>query len=145
MKYLLIIFAVWAVNQLVKFSFLSFRQRRLPKNRWLWIFIWVGSFPSAYAAVLTSAVYLVALTTGFGAIFAFSVLVSILFIYSLLEDKKRQSIYEEYFTKSSEPSLLRIVQEQVLMDFSGHTLLDVTAGIVLGILLTFIGTHFIGL
>ena len=62
--------------------------------------------------------------------------VSLIFLYGFLEDKKRQSLFEGYFNKSGDAALRQIGTDKILMDFSGHTWIDIAVGISEGIILT---------
>ncbi len=134
MQYLFIPLAALIVAHLVKFLVFVWRRRNFVGNGLAWSFFWLGSFPSVHSALLASIVYLIGWFQGFGPLFAFAVIVSIIIIYGLLEDKKRQVLYEQYFLSSKDEALARISKEGILMDFSGHKLADVIAGLVIGIL-----------
>lgn len=80
-------------------------------------------------------IYIIGKEDGLGLLFGFSVIVGGLFIYSLLEDKKRHELFEEYFIKSEDEAIRRIVSDKKLLQFNGHALIDVVAGVVLGLLI----------
>jgi acid phosphatase family membrane protein YuiD len=134
MKFLLIPLVALFVNQLIKFIVQIWRKKKYLGNRIIWSLVWVGAFPSAHSAVLASCVYLIWLFQGFGPLFGFSVFVSIIIIYGLLEDKKRQVLWEQYFEKRRDVTIAKIVDTQVLIDFSGHTIVDIICGALLGLI-----------
>lgn len=142
MKFILVPLLVYAINQLIKFFILLARDRNILGSRLVWSVWWVGGFPSAHAAVLTSALYLVGSTQGLGAVFGFCLFVTIILIYGLLEDKKRQLIYESYFSQSQDPALKKVVSDKILLDFSGHSFYDVAFSVVEALALTFIITNY---
>lgn len=111
-------------------------------DRFTWTFLWVGSFPSAHTAVLTSALYVVGLTQGIGAVFGFCLFVTIIIIYGLLEDHKRQIMYESYFDRSGDPALQKISTDKILLDFSGHHIFDIAFAVIEAITLTYIITNY---
>jgi acid phosphatase family membrane protein YuiD len=45
-------------------------------------------------------------------------------------------ILENYYVSSDNPALVQAVKDEILIDFAGHTLLEVIAGIIVGIILT---------
>ncbi len=136
MKFLLIPLTVYLLNQIIKYFYVLHRKRNIVGNRLFWTFIWVGQFPSAHSAVLASALTLVYLENGMNAVFGFCVTASLIFIYGLLEDKKRQMILENYYLTSENPALMQAVKDEILIDFAGHTFLEVIAGIIVGVGLT---------
>jgi acid phosphatase family membrane protein YuiD len=136
MKFLFIPLVVYLLNQIIKYFYVLHRNRKIVGNRLFWTFIWVGQFPSAHSAVLASSLTLVYLENGLNAVFGFCVFAALIFIYGLLEDKKRQMILENYYVSSDNPALVQAVKDEILIDFAGHTLLEVIAGIIVGIILT---------
>lgn len=136
MKFLLIPIIVYLLNQVIKYFYVLHRRRKIVGNRLFWTFVWVGQFPSAHSAVLASSLTLVYLDNGLNAVFGFCVFAALIFIYGLLEDKKRQTILEDYYVSSDNPAFLQAVKDEILIDFAGHTLLEVIAGILVGIGLT---------
>ncbi len=142
MKFILVPLIVYIVNQLIKFFVLLKRRRNILDNRFSWSVLWVGSFPSAHTAVLTSALYLVGLSQGLGALFGFCLFLALIIIYGLLEDHKRELIFESYFAKSQDLALRTIIKDKILLDFSGHSFFDVVFAVVEGVALTFIITQY---
>ena len=136
MKFILIPLVVYFFNQLVKLAYLLVIKRRMHGGLFSWVFIWVGQFPSAHAAVLASCCTLIWSEYGVNSYLGFSVFASLIFLYGFLEDKKRQGLFEGYFNKSQDPALRQISTDKILMDFSGHTWIDAAVGIGEGIILT---------
>jgi acid phosphatase family membrane protein YuiD len=89
MKFLFIPLVVYLLNQIIKYFYVLHRNRKIVGNRLFWTFIWVGQFPSAHSAVLASSLTLVYLENGLNAVFGFCVFAALIFIYGLLEDKKK--------------------------------------------------------
>lgn len=143
MKFILIPLIVYFFNQVVKLVFLLASRRRIYGELFSWAFIWVGQFPSAHAAVLASCVILIWSQYGVNSLFGLSLFVSLIFLYGFLEDRKRQSLFESYFDKSEDPALKQIARDKILMDFSGHTLLDFAVGIFEGVILTILLLKFV--
>ena len=142
MQFLLIPIAVYLINQAIKFFVLLERKRKILGGRFLWTFFWVGQFPSGHAAVLTSCLTLIFWRYGLGPLSAFCFFVSLMLMYGFLEDRKRQSIFESYFIKSSDKALSTIVKEKILLDFSGHNLTDEVFGIIEGLVITLLLINF---
>ncbi len=136
MKFILIPLFVYFLNQVIKYFYVLHRKRKIVGNRLFWTFIWVGQFPSAHSAVLASALTLVYMENGMNALFGYCVFVALILIYGLLEDKKKQMILENYYISSENPAFLQAVKDEILIDFAGHTFLEVIAGITVGIVLT---------
>ena len=133
MKFFLIPVASIIICQLIKLG-LSFRRKQtfsIPQL--VWDGFWIGKFPSSHAAVLTSSLYLLALYAENTSIIAFAVFISLLVFYGLLEDKKRQEIWEIYIAKSSDTELNGIVTDGILRDFNGHSLFQLAAGVFIGL------------
>ena len=141
MKFLAIPIIVYIINTLIKSWFLWINKRPVYGGEVLWNFLWVGQFPSSHAAVLASCLTLVYMENGLSPIFAFCCFVGYMLLYGFLEDKKRQKLYEGYFSKSSDAALKQIGTDKILMDFSGHNLPDLAFGLVEGFLITFLLTR----
>src|SRR5579863_7887783 len=105
MKYLVIPAIVLLLTQLVKFVIFIVRNKPWMGNRFVWSFFWLGSFPSVHSATLASLVYLIGKDTGLSPVFGVAVIIALMLIYGLLEDKKRQQLFEKYFLESSDQSL----------------------------------------
>ena len=142
MIYLFVPLIALVVTHILKFAVFVWRKRNFVGNRVWWSFFWLGSFPSVHSATLTSILYLIWWSQGFTALFGFALIVSIILIYGLLEDNKRQVLYEHYFSSSKNEALVKISQDGILMDFSGHTLLEMVSGGIIGVLVAITALHF---
>ncbi|MEK7554225.1 MAG: divergent PAP2 family protein [Patescibacteria group bacterium] len=98
-----------------------------------WPAFWLGGFPSSHTAALTSALYTIWKYDGTNLLFGFGAIISLLILYGLLEDKKRQVLFNEYFVQSKDSSLQRIVAEERLLAFSGHSFFEILIGGIIGI------------
>ena len=98
----------------------------------IWNYIWAGKFPSTHAAVLSGVLYAIWYEDGPSLLFGFCVIVSSLFIYIYIENKKRYHILESYFSKSNDTAIKNIILDKRLDEFDGHTVLEIIAGVVLG-------------
>lgn len=143
MKFILVPLIVYSFNQLLKFFVLLARNRKIRGSRFIWTFLWVGSFPSAHTAVLVSSLYLVGQSQGLGALFGFCFFLVLVIITGLLEDQKRELIYESYFVKSHDVMLKKIVKDKILLDFSGHSFLEIIFGAAEGVIFTFLITQYL--
>jgi acid phosphatase family membrane protein YuiD len=142
MQYLFIPLVALIVTHLIKFAVFVWRRRNFVGNRVAWSFFWLGGFPSVHSAALASIVYLIGWLQGLSPLFGFAVFVSIIIIYGLLEDNKRQVLYEKYFLSSKNDALIKISKDGVLMDFSGHKLIDVISGVAIGIIVAAVLVRF---
>ncbi len=136
MKILLIPFVVLVINQTIKFFILLWRKRKIVGNRIAWSFVWVGQFPSAHSALLLSCDTIVWYYYGISPIFVFCSYVSLILMYNLMAEKKYETLLENYFVKSADKALTREVKDQIVMDYAGHTFMQILAGGILGTVLT---------
>ncbi len=143
MKLLIISAIIIVVSQSLKLLIRLCRGERISNKLLSWVYIWTGGFPSTHSAVIAGMIYVIGREEGFGLLFGFSVIVGILFIYGLLEDKKRQKLFEEYIGQSKDEAMLKIISDKKLLQFNGHTLIDVIAGITLGLLIAVLVDLFI--
>lgn len=142
MKIIIISIAAIALTQVIKIIWFYFSANARSRHSFLWPAFWMGGFPSSHAAALVSALYVIWKYDGINLLFGFGFIVSLLVFYGLLEDKKRQVLFEEYFVHSKDSSLQKIVAEGHLLSFSGHSLRDIVVGGCIGISVGFIGTTF---
>ena len=137
MKFIIIPVIVIIVCQLIKLSILFFKERKkLSLKQIIWEGFWVGKFPSSHSAVLASSFYLITKYSNNASVTSFSFFVCLMFLYGLLEDKKRNEIMEMYFIKSNDIELKQIVLDRKLKEFNGHGYIELIVGIVLGVILT---------
>lgn len=99
----------------------------------VWTCVWTGKFPSTHSAVLAGVMYSIWRTEGLSPLFGFSVVISAMNIYTLLENRKRYELLVPYLSQSNDPSLQSIAAHKKLDEFEGHTLTEVIAGLALGL------------
>ena len=138
MKFVLIPLLSVAVCQVIKLIIYFWHGGKLAKGSILWEGFWVAKFPSSHSALIASSLYLVWLNSGFNAIFGFAFIVSLILVYGLLEDKKRQGVWESYIIKSKDDELRKIVIDRKLYEFSGHTLFEIATGAIIGLITAFL-------
>lgn len=143
MNIIIIPFVAVAVTQFIKVVWFYFGKNVNKPHSFLWPTFWIGGFPSSHTAVLTSAIYAIWKYEGVSLMFGFGVVISLLIIYGLLEDKKRQILFEEYFVQSNDSSLQKIVFENRLLSFSGHSLFEIISGGLIGIIVGVVMTTFL--
>nr|KKS45984.1 MAG: hypothetical protein UV11_C0036G0006 [Candidatus Giovannonibacteria bacterium GW2011_GWF2_42_19] len=132
MNFFLIPFSVLVICQGIKLLIYISKKEGIAFNKLIWEGFWVGKFPSTHSAVISSSFYLLVQTKE-TAFIGFAFFVSLLIFYGLIEDKKRQELFEFYFSRSKDSSLQTLVRERKLLDFSGHAPIQVISGIVLGV------------
>lgn len=144
MKVILVAIVAVAVTQFIKtIWFYSSGKNAHNNHSFFWPTFWMGGFPSSHTAALTSALYVVWKYEGISLLFGFGVVISLLLIYGLLEDKKRQVLFNEYFIQSNDFSLQKIVAEERLLSFSGHSLFEIISGGFVGIIVGITMTTFL--
>lgn len=134
MKYLLIIFIVLLICQTLKF-FIRFFSKKQINKKIIWAYFWATGAPSAHSAVLTSGLLLIYRDSGFSSIFIFCLVVSLILMYNLIADKKREEIREQFLVKGGEIDK-EIVLSGKVMDISGHSFFDIVMGIMVGLFTT---------
>lgn len=142
MIYLLVPLVALVITHIIKFIVFVLQKRNFVGNRLWWSFMWLGNFPSVHSASLSSILYLIWVKEGFSLLFTLGVVVSVIITYGLFEDKKRQTLYEHYFLASNNEALIKISKDGVLMDFSGHTALEMFSGAVIGVTVAAIAVQF---
>ncbi len=122
MNYIILTLIVLVVSQLLKFIFrLTFNHK--DNKNFLWVFIWATGTPSAHSAVLVSNLVLLHRDIGSSSVFMFCTIVSIIFMYNLIADRKREIIRGA---------------DQKTLDISGHTFFDILTGILVGLIIGFL-------
>ena len=138
MKFILTPLLSVALCQFIKFIIYFWQGGRLSRNTLLWEGFWVAKFPSSHGAFVASSLYLLWMNGGLNAVFGFAFVVSLILIYSILEDKKRQELVETYMIKSKDDELKKLVTDRKLYDFNGHTLFEMLSGIVVGLIVSIV-------
>ncbi|MBP7006943.1 MAG: divergent PAP2 family protein [Candidatus Pacebacteria bacterium] len=124
MIYIINTLIVLIFSQLLKFIFRYFSNTTDSKN-FIWVFSFATGAPSAHSAVLVSNLVLLYKDIGASSVFMFSCIISLIFMYNLVADRKREVIRGA---------------DQKTLDISGHTFFDIFTGILLGFLIGFIMT-----
>lgn len=144
MKIIIISITAIAVTQFIKIIWFYSSTNPRNENSFLWPAFWIGGFPSSHTAMLTSALYAIWKYDGMNLLFGFGVIISLLMMYGLLEDKKRQILFNKYFIQSSDHSLQEVVAEGKLLSFSGHSLWEIICGGFVGIIVGAIVSLWLG-
>ena len=133
MKFFIIPFLVLIVCEGIKLAIYFLKGGRLSSSEMIWEVFWVGKFPSSHSAVISSSLYLLYTNSKDLAVVSFALFISLIILYGLVEDKKRHKLFEYYAIKSNDKSIQAIVRDGKLGDFNGHSIIQILAGIVLGI------------
>lgn len=137
-KLVIIPLIVWATSQSVKFIIAAIKMKSLPRDKIFWIYQWAGGAPSTHAAMLTSALYLLGMYNGLNAVFGFAFVVSLILMYDLVAERRKQEMLEQHLINSKDKSLLKIVKDGYMLDISGHNFIEIAVGILFGIASTMI-------
>lgn len=122
MNYIILTLITVFISQLLKFIFRLIFNHKDNKN-FLWVFIWATGAPSAHSAILVSNLVLLHRDIGASPVFMFCTIVSIIFMYNLIADRKREIIRGA---------------DQKTLDISGHTFFDILTGILVGLIIGFL-------
>lgn len=130
--YILFPFIVWIISQTIKFWVRVYKQN-VPNNikGAFWVYVWAGGTPSTHTAILTSSLVLVIFNYGLSPVSTFAVTVTMLVLYDMVVDRKREEMLEQYYMKDT--SLVSEVKDGYILDLAGHTIREVLWGAVLGI------------
>ncbi len=139
MKYILIPIVSVVICQVIKLLIYIYKNgsKNLTVKKIVWEGFWVGKFPSSHAALLTSTLSLLVIYSKEPSVIVFAFVVSLILIYSLLEDKKRHEILESYFLKSSDNEIRKIAEDGVLREFNGHSYVELITGVMIGLVIAF--------
>jgi acid phosphatase family membrane protein YuiD len=138
MKFILIPIIVWILSQSIKFITRLIHNRKKGLNEAVWVYQWAGGAPSTHTAILTGSSYLVWYHYGLGPIFGFCFAASLLLIYNLLEDRKKQELEQKEWKKSHLKSIKNVFKDGKLLDISGHTYFEIITGFIFGLFITII-------
>jgi acid phosphatase family membrane protein YuiD len=134
--YIIFPFAVWVISQTIKFL-LRLDRKEVPlelKGFW-WTYVWASGPPSTHTAIITSCLCLVWHTFGLSPVFTFSLAVTMLWLFDIANERKRQTVLNAYFARESSENLKKIASDGRMLDLSGHTLPDIICGAALGVAL----------
>lgn len=113
------------VSQTIKFLTAVFRQKKLDFHK----LIEVGGMPSAHAAVVAAITSSVYLEQGVSALFAVTLIIAIIFL--------RDAIGIRMTVQNQSKILKKMTPEAIkLGDLEGHKLMEIIAGVALGIIIT---------
>lgn len=144
MRYILIPVIVWFLSQTAKLIVSAVRKKRLSWGLIVWTYSWSGGAPSTHSATLSSITFLLGQYIGFdNPIFAFAVIVSMIFMYNLMEDKEQHELREERLKEVFARFKIKAKKNFKLFDIHGHTSFEIGTGIVFGLFLTWILEFFV--
>lgn len=140
--YILFPFVVWFISQTIKF-FVRLNQKRVPTHLKgvLWTYVWASGAPSTHTAILTSSLFLIWHNFGLSSIFTFCLAITMLWLFDMANDRKRQEVLNGYFVSDNSEALKKVVDDGYMIDLSGHTVYELAWGAVLGITLGAIASH----
>ncbi len=133
MKLILVALIIWFVSQTIKFLLFAVKGGKITPSSFFWIYVWIGKFPSSHTALLSGVVYTIWREQGASLLFGFAVICSAIFIFTLAENRKRYELLSGYCTQSHDEAVRNIVLDGKLDEFEGHTILEIIAGVVLGV------------
>ncbi len=130
----------WGIAQALKLPLYYIHNRR-----WNWaLLVSSGGMPSSHSALMTSTTLGIGLFTGFNtALFALSVAISMVVIYDATGIRRQAGVHAQKINLlinelfSGQP-----VSEDRLKEVLGHTPLEVTGGVLLGILIAILTWFF---
>ena len=131
-RILIIALTGWAVAQALKLPMEYFRTR---KWRWAMLFA-AGGMPSSHSALVVGATHAIGLYMGFDdPLFALGVAIAMIVTYDAAGIRRQAGMHAERINVLFD-ELLRghIWSEKDLREVIGHTPLEVTGGILLGLL-----------
>ncbi len=131
-KILISALAAWALAQGLKVPFEYLRSRR-----WNWgMLLAAGGMPSSHSALIVGATHSIGLYLGFAnPLFALGVAIAMIVIYDAAGVRRQAGMHAERINVLFE-ELLRghMWSEDELREVIGHTPLEVTGGVLLGII-----------
>ena len=133
MIYLFIIVITVFISQTLKFVGRSFSLSTKINKDIIWTYLWATGAPSTHSAALVAALTMLYKDTGASALFAFCLLVAVVFMYNLVADRTKEEIQETFFAKG-DTAERKIVMTGRVMDISGHSFFDIITGIITGFL-----------
>jgi len=139
--YVLFPFIVWIISQSIKFGIRVYN-KNAPKNikGIFWVYAWAGGTPSTHTAILTSSLVLVLNYYGMSPIFTFALVVTLICLYDMITDRKRQEMMDDYYLKDT--SLTNVVSDGYILDLAGHTKKEIFWGGVLGVTIGLVAMYF---
>ncbi|MBI2673276.1 divergent PAP2 family protein [Candidatus Woesearchaeota archaeon] len=138
LKFIIFPLIIWLIGQSMKCIIYLLRYKKITKKKVLWIYTWASGVPSTHAAMLASSLYLLWFYNGIDATFSFAFVVSLLLVYNLLAERRKEELLEQRANKKTNKFLQAIFDDHKLLDISGHTFFEIFTGIVVGISATII-------
>lgn len=136
LKYTIAPLVTWVISQTLKVFYRTFiRKEKFSWRHTGWIYMYGDGAPSTHSAMLSSVLVVIGAEQGIGPLFYFAFTASLIIIYGLLEDRKKEVILEGYLEKSNDPAMRDIVKDGRMFDMSGHGFFEIIVGVVLGVLL----------
>lgn len=133
MKLIFVGAIIWVVSQSLKFLIFVFKGGKVTPASAFWIYVWIGKFPSSHTALLSGVTYTIWREQGTSLLFGLAVVCSAVFIFTLLENRKRYELLKVHIAQSRDEAIRNIISDGKLDEFEGHTLSEIIAGFVLGI------------
>ena len=128
MKYFLLPFVAWVVSGTLKFFINALRQKSFRDAKKL---IGYGGLPSTHTTIISSAVFFYGFSESFFTpIFTLGLAVLMLFIMDAHTLRRKVGEHAEI--------LNQLQDKKVLRERMGHTKLEITCGLILGVILGFI-------
>ena len=135
LKFILMPVVVWTVGQTIKFFLHILLTSRDARRDFFWIYTWAGGFPSTHTAIFVSTTYIIGQIDRWGPLFGLSFAVTLLLVYDLVAEKKKQVLWESYFIQKEASEIKTLIEEGKVLDISGHEIKDVIGGMILGIIM----------
>jgi len=130
-RILIIALAAWAVAQVLKIPMEYLRSRR-----WNWAMILAaGGMPSSHSALMVGATQAIGLYSGFDSpLFALGVAITMIVTYDAAGVRRQAGMHAERINMLFDEVMHgHMPDEKELREVLGHTPLEVTGGILLGI------------
>ena len=126
--------AAWGTAQVLKVPFEYLRTRH-----WMWaMFLTTGGMPSSHSALIVGVTNAIGLYIGYGSpLFALGVAISMIVTYDAAVIRRQAGMHAERINVLFEELLKgHMWDEEELREVLGHTPLEVTGGILWGIVVT---------
>ncbi len=135
----LLLFFTWLASQSLKFLFSTYNERKLSKKHAYHVYLFASGVPSTHTAVLTASCLMIAQTQGTASpLFYVMTLFTILWLFEIYMQRKRFNALLEIL----QPNMGKM-ESKLLKDLSGHDLIDMVAGGVVGVVVFLVMTYFV--
>lgn len=133
MKYFLLPFAAWIISGTLKFFINALRQKSFSRAKNL---IGYGGLPSTHTTIISSAVFFYGFSAGFFTpIFTLGLSVMMLFLMDAFTLRRKVGEHAKI--------LNQLQNKKILRERMGHSGLEITCGLILGIVLGYIFANFL--